>query len=373
MPTIVYRLEKGVQLTSAEIDNNFRELVDELELKLNASSFTAETIKDLLNDDDANSLNADTLDGFSPDVEPTGDTIVQRDGSGNVKGNTFVGDLEGNVTGDVTGDVTGNATGITGQLPVSQGGTNASTASGARTNLGLVIGTNVQAFHGFLTALAGISSNGIVSRTGSGTAVSRTITGGPGISVSNGDGVSGNPTINNTGVRSFNGLTGDLNVDVGDFDSGTRMLFQQSTAPTGWTKITSHDNKALRIVSGSVSSGGSVNFTEAFKNQTVSGTVQGHTLSTNEMPPHNHSGTTNTSGNHRHTIKLYDGGSGQGDISENEKVNLGNTTQTEFAGSHTHTFTTGSTGGGNAHTHGFVGNAINVDVQYVDVIIAEKD
>lgn len=48
-----------------------------------------------------------------------------------------------------------------------------------------------------LTGLSGLSANGIVTRTGDGTYASRTITGTPGnIDVTNGSGVSGNPTIN---------------------------------------------------------------------------------------------------------------------------------------------------------------------------------
>jgi hypothetical protein len=59
------------------------------------------------------------------------------------------------------------------------------------------------------------------------------------------------------------------------FPSGTRMSFQQTTAPTGWTKDTTAaiDNSALRFVTGTASSGGSVAFTTAFASQSVTGSV----------------------------------------------------------------------------------------------------
>jgi hypothetical protein len=65
---------------------------------------------------------------------------------------------------------------------------------------------------------------------------------------------------------------------------GTAMLFQQTTAPIGWTKQTTHNDKALRVVSGAASSGGTNAFSTV-NNQTVS--VNNHTITTAEMgEPH---------------------------------------------------------------------------------------
>ena len=84
---------------------------------------------------------------------------------------------------------------VTGTLPIANGGSNASTASAARTNLGLAIGSNVQAYDAELTDLATVSTKGLYVYQGAGDVVSRVITGTSSISVVNGDGDGANPTI----------------------------------------------------------------------------------------------------------------------------------------------------------------------------------
>jgi hypothetical protein len=106
-----------------------------------------------------------------------------------------------------TGRLTGQYTGITGvgtlsngtwtanTITVSYGGTGATNALDARTNLGLVIGSNVQAYSVQLQSLADVATNGMLSRSASNTITPRTITAGSTITVTNGDGSAGNPTI----------------------------------------------------------------------------------------------------------------------------------------------------------------------------------
>lgn len=129
--------------------------------------------------------------------------------------------------------------------------------------------------------------------------------------------------------------------------TGTKMLFAQTAAPVGWTKDTVHDNKALRVVSGTAGDGGTVAFTTAFASQAVAGTVGNTTLATTQIPSHQHSYTAVGGA----TAAGSKGGAATGASGSN----------------------TGATGGGGAHNHSFTGTSINLAVQYVDVIIATKD
>ncbi len=133
--------------------------------------------------------------------------------------------------------------------------------------------------------------------------------------------------------------------------AGTIMSFFQAVAPVGWTQITAHDNKAMRIVGGTGGgSGGSVAFTTAFASQGVSGSNSATTLTEAQIPPHQHS---------------YYIGSGTGSVMPDYSPADGNNASA--------TAYTNITGGGGAHNHTFTGTAINLAVQYIDMILASKN
>jgi hypothetical protein len=140
-------------------------------------------------------------------------------------------------------------------------------------------------------------------------------------------------------------------------EGGTLALFVQTTAPTGWTKGATHDNKALRVVTGTASSGGSVAFTTAFDTaRALSGTVGGTSISEAQMASHDHNMTI------RYFLMAATAGSADVLVSPGEVTFTdGNITEV-----------TDVTGSDSSHTHSFSGT-VNVGVQYVDVIIAAKD
>lgn len=134
--------------------------------------------------------------------------------------------------------------------------------------------------------------------------------------------------------------------------SGTVMLFAQTNAPNGWTKITAHNNKALRVVNGTASSGGSVGFTAAFN---TSFTSDGTTLTIDQMPAHYHGAGVTQS---------FDTGAMQyGSIAASTADSFSQDSTNGVIQPITETV-----GGSQPHTH-----TLNFDVAYVDVILASKN
>ena len=129
------------------------------------------------------------------------------------------------------------------------------------------------------------------------------------------------------------------------FPTGTRLLFQQTTAPTGWTKDSAAAYNSAMVVgtTGSVGSGGTADPTAAH---------------THTGPSHTHTGPS-----HRHGIDMatdveyanvsFGGG--------NSISGVGAGTYTEYAG----TGDTGASGTGNT--------GANTAPKYFSVIVASKD
>ena len=148
----------------------------------------------------------------------------------------------------------------------------------------------------------------------------------------------------NNGSIDSSSLPSNIVYGLSGLPSGTKALFVQSAAPTGWTKDTSHDNKALRVVSGTVSSGGSDGFTTTFG---TGKSTAGHTLTTDQMPSHSH----NT------RPRIYTAGPFRVHNHDFSGDNAGQWVETSH------------TGGNQAHSH----NLNNFNLAYVDVIIATKN
>lgn len=209
-------------------------------------------------------------------------------------------------------------------------------------------------------------------RNGTSTATANLPMGGYKLTGSGSASANGEPLVYGQSNANLSSLTIGAN-KADSFPSGTAMLFVQTSAPTGWTKSVTHNDKALRVVSGTASSGGSVAFTTAFASQAVNGsvgtsgsttdtgTVGSTTLSTSQIPSHSHYINPMSSG--AVPSGTFNGAWLRGAVSTYTSAEGG-------GGSHNHSLTM------NAHTHSggtFTGTAINLAVQYVDVIIATKD
>ena len=164
------------------------------------------------------------------------------------------------------------------------------------------------------------------------------------------------------------------------FPPGTRVLFQQTSAPTGWTKITDYNDRTLRVVNGTASVGGSSGFSSVFASRTpsgsvsisgvtgsvsVTGSVGGTTLTLAQIPSHTH---TQKHGNGLRSAGGDDGNrSGLGSNAGVETFPAGG----GEAHNHSWTQTSGSFSG--SASGSFSGSAMDFAVAYVDIIIAQKN
>lgn len=201
--------------------------------------------------------------------------------------------------------------------------------------------------------------------------------------------------------------------------SGTKLVFYQASAPTGWTQDTGVNDRVLKVVSGTGGgTGGS---------WTISGvTVNNHALTVSQMPSHNHGGSTGnrapgtnttgshghsgsaaSNGNHRHNVYAGNSvsttsvglgalqaeavGGSDSDLNEQYRTNVGESSNPmlSLAGAHTHSLSINnngnhnhtvnshdhsisSQGSGSGHNHGVSANGA-WRPSHINVLVAEKD
>ena len=200
----------------------------------------------------------------------------------------------------------------------------------------------------------------------------------PGSSVTGPPGPPGPSVTGPPGPTGSSGPPGPPGAGSESFVTGTRLMFAQASAPTGWTRVTndSANNRMLRVVStGGGGTGGS-------NNPTVMDVVPAHTHGFNTgfmSNDHTHSGTTGTvSANHVHSYSA----SNNRNISTfslgfNPIANGGVfAANTGFiSDNHVHGFETG--GVNSNHTHsGTTDNGssrTNWTPRYIDMILCSKN
>jgi hypothetical protein len=129
--------------------------------------------------------------------------------------------------------------------------------------------------------------------------------------------------------------------------TGSIWVFHQTSAPTSWTKITTLDNRALRVTNGSVTDGGNNPFTATFAGRSFTINNGAHTLSWPEMASHAHP-------------------LGHSTIQQSDPA--------AFPASARGQVSTDNRGGNASHTHPAVGSGtVDLSVKYIDVIFASKN
>ena len=161
------------------------------------------------------------------------------------------------------------------------------------------------------------------------------------------------------------------------FPAGTKTVFNQTNAPTGWTKDVSFDNAALRVVSGTASTGGTEDFTNVFTLHNFSNvpfesaSLGATTLAWPNIAPHGHEHAGPTATRRAATATPSAPGTVPAPTPTVVRLNPGPTNVT------TSSLGTSNGTGTTAHDHPVVftasGNITNMSVRYTDFIVATKN
>lgn len=323
-------------------------------------------------------LDVQKVDGYSASTGTTAGTIPVRDSSGKIPG-----DISGNAA------TASKAAALSATNPIATGGTGATTAEQARENLGTPPKSHASGSTEF-----GAGSSTQYGHLKSHDSPDATLTAATGHAFSPAGAAAMQETLEgqisdlasvvsgNEAAQSAKDAAQDEAISTAQssadaaqsavanagFPSGTRMLFNQASAPTGWTKQVDVNDAALRVVSGDGGgTGGSLAFSALFatgKTVSLSGNVGATTLTVEQMPTHRHKVV--------HTQSYYTEYHGSNCMNTSEFQSKGtNSSQYKDKAVNSILDTTGSS---SAHTHTLAGTAtIELNVKYTDVIICAKD
>jgi hypothetical protein len=185
--------------------------------------------------------------------------------------------------------------------------------------------------------------------------------------IQNGQSVDANPVM-----ADFNFIVNQVNANanpVGTLTapSGTRTVFHQAAAPSGWVQDATITDHTIQVIGGA---GGAVNgvngYSGLFQNAWTSG---GHALTVAELAVHNHvdSGHTHTQAAHHHSMldssSMLTSGSGFGNYTGGANQ-LGAQANTNDAvpAINSSTANIQNAGSGNAHTHTTTFNSLSVQM-----------
>ena len=143
-------------------------------------------------------------------------------------------------------------------------------------------------------------------------------------------------------------------VDTGSVPSGTRTVYYQASAPTGWSQVTSYNDYAFRVVSGT--GGGATTLSRGFSAGMGSINVDGHAITISEMPSHNH-----LDSGHAHSIGQSVAIAGGSSWLAPYQNNSAGSTGIGYAN-------IGNTGGDSAHVH-----SLTIGISYLDLIICQRN
>jgi hypothetical protein len=147
--------------------------------------------------------------------------------------------------------------------------------------------------------------------------------------------------------------------------SGTKMVFYQASAPTGWTAVAVND-KFLRVVSAG-GTGGTAGGSGLAPSSSIT-LAHTHTVAshTHTGPSHTHS--ISASGTHAHSLPNV---GSDGNVADGGRY----LSSTSNDGDHSHGGATGAQGTGNtgAASPATDSQLSSIGFQYTDVIVATKD